>query len=190
MLQSNKARENADIPTKLIKDNADIFAEYIFISLNKCIEQSVFPSKLKLANITPVHKKFYKAQKKITDLSVFCQIFLKCMRISCLNKCLNILNFFFLSKYQCGFRKGYSAQHCLLSMLEKWKSAVDNIEMFGALLADLSKAFDCFSHDLLIAKLNAYGFSIAALRFVQNYLSNRKQRTKINSALLKEISAL
>ena len=87
-------------------------------------------------------------------------------------------------------QEGHSAQHCLLSMLEKWKSAVDNKKMFGALLTDLSKAFDCLSHDLLIAKLNAYGFSIAVLRFVQNYLSNRKQRTKINSALLKEISAL
>ena len=66
-------------------------------------------------------------------------------------------------------------------MLEKLKSAIDNRKMFGALLTDLSKAFDCLSHDLLIAKLNAYGFSIAALRLVQNYLSNRKQRTKINS---------
>ena len=92
MLQSNKATQNTDIPTKLIKDNADIFAEFIFISLDKCIEQSVFPSKL--ANITPVHKKIQKAQKKITDLLVFCQIFLKCMRSSCFNKCLNILNLF------------------------------------------------------------------------------------------------
>ena len=40
----------------------------------------------------------------------------------------------FLSKHQCGFRKGYSAQHCLLSMLEKWKYAIDNRKMFGALL--------------------------------------------------------
>ena len=86
----------------------------------------------------------------------------------------------FLSKYQCGFRRGYSARHCLLSMLEKWKSAIDNKNMFGALLTDLSKAFDCLSHDLLIARLNAYGFSIAALRLGQNYLSNPKQRTKIN----------
>ena len=66
-------------------------------------------------------------------------------------------------------------------MLEKWKSAIDNREMFDALLTDLSKAFDCLSHDLLIAKLNAYGFRIAALRLVQNYLSNSKQRTKMNS---------
>ena len=55
-------------------------------------------------------------------------------------------------------------------MLEKSKSTIDNRKMFGALLTDLSKAFDRLSHDLLIAKLNAYGFSIAALRLVQNYL--------------------
>ena len=66
-------------------------------------------------------------------------------------------------------------------MLQKWRSALDNKKVFGALLTDLSKAFDCLSHDLLIAKLNAYGFSMAALRLIQNYLSNRKQRTKINT---------
>ena len=65
-------------------------------------------------------------------------------------------------------------------MLEKWKSAVDIKRTFGALLTDLSKALDCLSHDLLLAKLNAYGFSLPALRLVQSYLLNRKQRTKIN----------
>ena len=70
---------------------------------------------------------------------------------------------------------------CLLAMLEKWERSVDNRKMFGALLTDLSKAFDCLDHELLIAKLNAYGFSLTALKLVHNYLSNRKQRTKINS---------
>ena len=60
----------------------------------------------------------------------------------------------FLSKY--GFRNGFSAQNNLLSMLEKWKSVVDNKKPFGALLTDLLKIFDCLSHELLIAKLNAY----------------------------------
>ena len=66
-------------------------------------------------------------------------------------------------------------------MLEKWKSAINNKNMFSALLTDLSKAFDCLSHDLLMAKIYAYGFSIAALRLVQNYLSNRQKRTNENS---------
>ena len=66
-------------------------------------------------------------------------------------------------------------------MLEKWKSPVYNKINFGAFLTDLSKAFDCLHHDLLLAKLNAYGFSLPTLRLVQSYLSNRKQRTKINS---------
>ena len=66
-------------------------------------------------------------------------------------------------------------------MLEKWKSTTDNKRSFGALLTNLSKAFDCLSHDLLIAKLNAYGFNMSALQFVHSYLKNRMQRTKINS---------
>ena len=74
MLQSNKAMQNIDIPTKLIKNNADIFAEFIFLSLNKCIELSVFPSKLKLANITPVHKKKLKKRKRKLQT---CQYFIK-----------------------------------------------------------------------------------------------------------------
>ena len=54
-----------------------------------------------------------------------------------------------------GFRKGYGTYHCLLLMFETWKGASDNNNVFGALLTDLSKAFDCLSHDLLIAKLHA-----------------------------------
>ena len=69
-------------------------------------------------------------------------------------------------------------EHCLLLMLEKWKHAVDNKKVFGALLTGSSKAFDCICHDLLIAKLNAYGLSLPALKLVHNYLQNRKQKKK------------
>ena len=89
-------------------------------------------------------------------------------------------NFFF--KLQCGFCQGISTQHCLLAMIEKWKKSVDKGKAFGTLLSDLSKAFDCLPHDLIIAKLNAYGFSLSASKLIHNYLSHRKQRTKINSS--------
>ena len=88
----------------------------------------------------------------------------------------------YFSKFQCGFRKGYNMQQCLIALIEKWKSATDKGKFFGALLTDLSKAFDCLPLELLIAKLHAYGFSLAALRLVHSYLSNRKQRTKINES--------
>ena len=67
-------------------------------------------------------------------------------------------------------------------MLENLKSTVDKGRAFGILLIDFSKAFDCLSHELIIAKLNAYGFSLSALKLMQSYLSERKQRTKINQA--------
>ena len=67
-----------------------------------------------------------------------------------------------------------------MNLLEKWKNCVDKGKAFGALLTDLSKAFDCLDHELLIAKLNAYRFNLPALRLIHDYLTNRKQRTKID----------
>ena len=86
----------------------------------------------------------------------------------------------FFSKYQCRLSKAFSAQHYLMSIFEKWKSATNKKKSFELLLTYLLKVFDCLSHDHLIAKLNAYGFDIPALRFVHSYLKNRMQRTKIS----------
>ena len=57
-----------------------------------------------------------------------------------------------LSKFQCGFRKGYGAQDILVAMLEHWQSSTDKGKVYGALLTDLSKAFDCLSNEVIIAK--------------------------------------
>ena len=101
------------------------------------------------------------------------------------NVFLNKYQIFFdniLSKYQYGFRRGFTTQHCLLAMLEKWKRSVNKGKAFDTLLTDLSKDFDRFDHELQIVKLNACGFSLTALKLIYDYLSNRKQRTKINSS--------
>ena len=90
----------------------------------------------------------------------------------------------FLSPFLCGYRKGYSAQHALLSMLEKWRISLDKGGYGGGVLMDLSKAFDTLDHDLLIAKLHAYGFEKNALRLVKSYLTDRWQRTKIDTSYI------
>ena len=90
-----------------------------------------------------------------------------------------------LSPYLCGFRKGYSTQHCLIIVKERWKKALDKNNIDGALLTDLSKAFDFINHDLFIAKIEVYGFDPLLLKLIQSYLSGRKQRTKVNNSFSK-----
>ena len=75
-----------------------------------------------------------------------------------------------LSTQQCGFRQGFSTHHCLLSMTEKWRKYLDKYGVKGTLLTDLSRAFDYLLHDILIAKLAAYGFDYVSLMLIQSYL--------------------
>ena len=72
-------------------------------------------------------------------------------------------------------KKSHGTQHLLVTMLEKWKKAVDKGENVSALFMDLSKAFDTINHDPLLAKLKAYGVSLNAVKLMRNYLKNRKQ---------------
>ena len=67
-------------------------------------------------------------------------------------------------------------------MLEKWKNVVDKGKVFGEPLTDLSKGFDCLPHELVIAKLNTYRFSLPGLKLVHSYLYHKKQCTKVNHA--------
>ena len=75
-----------------------------------------------------------------------------------------------------------NAQNCLLFMIEKWRKCLDNKGKSGVLLTDLSKAFDCLNHELLIAKLSAYGVDYMSLKLIHSYLSDRLQRVKVNSS--------
>ena len=87
----------------------------------------------------------------------------------------------YLSMMLCGFRKAHSTQHALFKLLQSWQHERDNNGYIGTLLMDLSKAYDCLPHDLIIAKLEAYGLSRSSLNLMYNYLSGRKQRTRIGS---------
>ena len=91
----------------------------------------------------------------------------------------------FLNQLLCGFRKAHSTQHALFRLLQKWQKELDSGGFIGIILMDLSKAYDCLPHDLLIAKLEAYGLDNDSLNLLLDYLSFRKQRTKVGSAYSK-----
>ena len=87
-----------------------------------------------------------------------------------------------LVPYPCGFRKGFNTQHALLRLMDTCKNSLDKKGVVGALLLDLSKAFDCIDHELLIVKLSAYGFCNNALLMIYSCLTGKKQRVKVNGS--------
>ena len=139
-----------------------------------------FPDELKLADVLPIHKGKEKSVKgnyrPISILPSLSKVFEKIIFsriIKFMESKLSIL--------LCGFRSKHSTQHALFKLLQKWQSSLDKKGIVGTILMDLSKAFDSLSHDLLIAKLAAYGFDNPILSLLYDYLNNRFQRTKVGS---------
>ena len=162
---------------------------YLISTYNSCISESSFPNELKAWDISSLYKKDDAFNKKnyrpITVLSSVSKIFerLRYEQVIPFAKC-------FLSPLLCGFRKSYNTQHALLRFLETCKITRDKGGFVCALSMDLSKAFDCLNHELLLAKLHAYDFSRSAVTLIHSYLSNRRQRVKINGSfsMWKEIN--
>ena len=67
-------------------------------------------------------------------------------------------------------------------MTAKWRRNLDQSGICGTFLMDLNKAFDCLVHDVLLAKLETYGFTYKSLKLINSYVNDRKHRTKINSS--------
>ena len=179
-LNVKKANTFKNIPPKVLKESMSECSPFLLNIVNNSITNSKFPNELKLADVTPVFKKGETTNAKnyrpVSVLPVVSKVFERILQ-------KQISSYFdqFLSPYLCGYRKGYNAQHALTAMIEKWKRVLDRNGYSGAILMDLSKAFDTLNHDLLLAKLHAYGFDKTALSLVKSYLTNRWQRTKINS---------
>ena len=180
-LNPKKATTHKNIPPKILKSNSDVCVEPLTQIFNDCIENSSFPDELKCADVTSLPKNGpSNSRTNFRPISVLPTVSKLFERI--IDKQIVAYITPFLSSLLCGFRKGYNAQHALIRLLEKFKISLDEGGKAGAVLMDLSKAFDCIKHDLLIAKLHAYGFSREALALINNYLTNRQQRVKVNGS--------
>ena len=148
--------------------------------INHIVVSCIFPDSSKIAHVTPCYKKKdrtdkanYRPVSVIGTLPKILERFIQNKVCEHIDKCLSNL----ISAY----RKHYSSNHVLIKLIEKWKKDMDDKKFVGAVLMDLSKAFDCVPHDLLIAKLYAYGFEMKTLILFYSYLKNRKQCVKINN---------
>ena len=180
-LDINKPTTFNNILVRFLVEDNDIVLPCITNIYNDSLSNLDYPTLLKVADITPVNKNDDTTKKDnyrpVSILPVISKIFERII-FDKISSYIDSFLFPFLS----GFRQGFSTQHCLIVMLERWRNALDNNNKAGAVLTDLSKAFDCINHDLLIAKLNVYGLVHESLAYIYSYLSERKQRTKINNS--------
>ena len=176
---TKKATGYDGIPPKMLKISASELCKPITNIINLSIRESCFPPQLKLAEVSPLYKKSDNLERSnhrpVSVLSCTYKVFEKVY-------CDQMYEYFMgiLSHYLSAFRKMYGCNHVLLKLVEDWKYALDRCEHVGAILMDLSKAFDCLPHRLLFSKLHAYGVSLDACSLIRNYLQGRRQRVKIN----------
>ena len=148
------------IPGKILKDSKDIIKTKVTQILNIGKTKSVFSNEMKQGDINPAFKPGKKNRmdtgnyRPLSVLPYLSKIPERDLKVQLMEALEQVLN-----PNLCGYRKGFSTQHALISMLEKWKKQLDKKGYEEAVLMDLSKAFDCINHELLIAKLDAYGLS-------------------------------
>ena len=176
-----KSTGEDQIPPKLVKLASKHLLKPVTNAVNSSIRSSVFPKKAKRAAVTPLDKGGKDKNtignfRPVSVLNVFSKFFENVIK--------NQITVFLdtqLSIFISAYRKSYSTQHVLMRLTEEWRNKLDKNYVVGTVLMDLSKAFDCVPHDLLIAKLDAYGFDKDALSYILSYLTEREQATRINN---------
>ena len=180
-IDSKKSTGEDQIPPKLLLLASEELTIPLTDAINNIFKKCKFPDKGKRAAVTPLDKgKPVRTTEKnfspISVLNAFSKIYEKIIKdqlIPLLDRCL--------SKFIVAYRQKYNTQHILVRVIEELRRNLDNDIVVGAVLMDLSKAFDCIPHDLLIAKLSAYGFHEDALVYICSYLKRRQQSVRINN---------
>ena len=178
------------IPASILKQCVDAYLPYLTVTINYYLRrENIFSEELKRSEVILLYKKLDPLKKEnyrpVSLLPHVSKIFERIIY-----KQINTYMEDKLSKYMTGIRKSHGTQHLLVTLLEKWKKAVDNGEYVSVLFLDLSKAFDTINHDLLLAKLKAYGFSPNVLKLMHSYLNNRKKQVQINNKFSSESTVI
>ena len=170
------------IASKLLRAGAPVLNKHITTLMNNTIKTSVYPTRLKEAQVVPLHKKNDPSDKKnyrpVSILPTISTVYEMVLSDQLTDLFENIFHAFL-----CAFIKGHGCQTTLLRLLEDCKTALDKNQYVAAILMDLSKAYDCLRHDILLCKLSAHGLSPKSVELLRNYLTGRKQQIKLHGVL-------
>lgn len=179
-LNTNKATGWDFLPPKALKSGANGLAVPLTTLYNSCISHSHWPNEWKKGEWTPVYKKDDPMDKQnyrpITIQILLNKVFEQLLSAQITNSFNSRL-----SECLTAYRKRHSCETALIMLTEKWRQAIDNGESVGLLSTDMSKAFDCLYHPLLLAKLEAYGFAKESLDLMQSYFNDRYNRVRIGN---------
>ena len=169
-IDSKKSTGIDKIPPKLIKLSAKATA------INNSFNNGIFPDNAKIVCVSPWGKHTDDKHsvtnfRPVSVLNTFSKFYEKIVKDSLISKMER-----HFSPFISAYRKSFSTEHVLNTLLEDWRNKLDNNNAAGAFSTDLSKAFDCIPHDLLVTKLDAYGFNRDTVAYIYSYLKNRKQR--------------
>lgn len=168
------------IHPKIIPPLSEIISVPLAHIFNSCLEQSVVPSEIKIARVTPVPKsgdlRLLQNYRPISVLPVFAKVFEKLVY----NRIYNFLNQNnIFNSNQFGFRKGFSTEMAIATTVETITNALDRGDNVIGVLLDLKKAFDTVNFEVLFKKLNHIGIRGNALKLLKSYLTNRQQSVGI-----------
>ena len=181
-LDKNKSPGYDGINVDILKKTILLFVDPLCNIFNSSLQNGVFPHKFKLAKIAPIFKKGDKHSlnnyRPISVLSTFSKIFEKLiytrlMSFLCKRK--------ILYDRQYGFRKSHSSYMALLDFTNTISQAFENKQFMIGIFLDLSKAFDCINHNILLEKMYFYGIRGLCLDWFKSYLSDRVQYVSIDN---------
>ena len=180
---SNKTSTGIDgISTKMLKGIKHAIYKPITYLINQSLSSGIFPDKLKIAKITPIFKKDDNRQienyRPISLLPSISKIFEKVIHNQ-IDKHFIDNNLFYNGQY--GFRKFHSTELATIELVDRLIFETDNRNTPLNIYIDLSKAFDTIDHNILLHKLNYYGFKDKSLSLLNSYLTSRKQYVQYNS---------
>ena len=180
-IKPNKASGPDEISSRCLSLANTSSANGLLTVFQKCIAVCQFPNRWKTAQITPIFKKGSRQDianyRPISLLSIPAKL-LESQVCRIIDDHLH--SYALLNNCQWGFTKGLSTEGLLVSMTEKWRKAMDNGSIIGAIFIDFKKAFDSVSHDLISPKLHSVGISGLLHQFLVNYLTDRNQFTLVN----------